>query len=529
MSDAAALRRRGGEASPASAPPTRERSVRLGAHRYPVLLPSLRDPRLHVAAVLLSVQVLGQTVIDFELSIAQILLSLGTCAVLEVGITFAHRRVIAWPASALLTGNGVALLLRTAGTEHGDWWSLDGWHIWVATAGVSLLSKYVIRYRGEHVFNPSNIGLLIVFVVVGTRHANPQDLWWGAWSPGLVLTYAVIVLGGIAITRRLHLLAAAAMFWVTYAVGAAVIAASGHAMTARWHIGPVEGFDYWWALVGSPEILIFLFFMITDPKTIPQGRIARLVFAAAVGAASSIMAGAFATEFATKVAIIGGLVLVCGLRPLAERWLPRAGTDGDRLRTWFRPVRIAATGAAAAFALGAALAVTTVTPEVGPPRVLDLAGRPAVDLPAGAVPEVTRGEGTDAISALTDEIAASMARDLVEGLVIEADALRRGDADLAATALSGPRLEEVRAALADGGPVEVATYTFTALELVIARADTTPQAAALFAFEVEATVTVEVIDDGNVVGMSAPESRRGRFVLEPGGDHQLIGSFDPAP
>ncbi|HYI60697.1 MAG TPA: hypothetical protein VEW93_02710 [Acidimicrobiales bacterium] len=518
-----------GKAPPAKVASAREHSVRLGAHRYPVLLPSLHDPRLHVAGVLLSVQVLGQTVLGFELSIAQILLSLGTCAVLELGITFAYRRVIAWPASALLTGNGVALLLRTAGTEHGDWWSLDGWHIWVATAGVSLLSKYVIRYRGEHVFNPSNIGLLIVFVVVGTRHANPQDLWWGPWSPGLVLTYAVIVGGGVAITRRLHLLAAAATFWVTYAGIVAVVAASGHAMTARWHIGAVEGFDYWWALVGSPEILIFLFFMITDPKTAPQGRVARLVFAATVGAMSSILASGFATEFSTKVAIIGGLVLVCGLRPLVERWLPRAGSESDRLRSWFRPARVVSTGAVAVLALGAALAVTAVTPEVDPPRAVNFAGRPVVELPLGAVPAVTLGEGTDVISALTDDVAASMARDLVEGLVIEADALRRGDADLAATAVSGPRIEEVRAALAAGGPVEVSTYTFTALELVIARADTTPQAAALFAFEVEGTVAVDWIDDGHLVRTSAPAPVRGRFVLEPGGDHQLIGSFDPAP
>lgn len=508
--------------------PRPERSVRIGARRYPLLLPSIRDPRLHVAAVLLTVQVLGQTVLDFELSIAQILLSLGTCAVLEIGITFAHRRVVAWPASALLTGNGVALLLRTAGTEHGDWWSLAGWHIWVATAAVSLLSKYVIRHRGAHVFNPSNLGLLLVFVVVGTRHANPQDLWWGEWSPGLALTYAVIVAGGVAITRRLHLLAAAATFWVTYAVGVAVVATSGHGMTARWHIGPVEGFAYWWALVGSPEILIFLFFMITDPRTAPTGRIARLVFAAAVGLASSMMAGGFGTEFSTKVAIIGGLVLVCGLRPAAERWLPDAGTDADRLGVWCAPTRVAAAGAAVLVGLVAVLAVTTVTPEVERPPVLDLAGRPVVDVPAGAIPRVTLGDGTDAVSSLTDEVAASMARDLVEGLVIEADALRRGDVDLAATAVSGPRLDEARAALADGGPVEVATYAFRTLDLVIARADTTPQAAALFAFEVEGTVAVDTIDDGRIASRGTSTPVRGRFVLEPGGDHQLIGSFEPA-
>ena len=40
-------------------------------------------------------------------------------------------------------------------------------------------------------------------------------------------------------------------------------------MTARWHVGPITGAYFWWVLVTSPEILVFLFFMITDPKTIP--------------------------------------------------------------------------------------------------------------------------------------------------------------------------------------------------------------------------------------------------------------------
>ena len=43
---------------------------------YPVLLPTLRDPRLHLAAVIVSLQILGQTAFDFSLSIAQILMTL---------------------------------------------------------------------------------------------------------------------------------------------------------------------------------------------------------------------------------------------------------------------------------------------------------------------------------------------------------------------------------------------------------------------------------------------------------------------
>src|SRR5262245_18579663 len=96
---------------------------------YPILLPTLRDPRLHLATVIVSLQVLGQVAFGFRLSIAQILVSLGTCAVLEFAIAFLRQRVIMWPASALLTGNGVAFVLRVPGTGHGDWWSLRGWWI----------------------------------------------------------------------------------------------------------------------------------------------------------------------------------------------------------------------------------------------------------------------------------------------------------------------------------------------------------------------------------------------------------------
>ena len=115
-------------------------TLRIRGTSYPVLLPSLRDPRLHLAAVIISLQVLGQVAFDFRLSIAQILISLLTCAVLEVGIALRRQKVILWPASALLTGNGVAFILRVPGTEHGVWWSTRGWWIFAGTAAVSLLS-----------------------------------------------------------------------------------------------------------------------------------------------------------------------------------------------------------------------------------------------------------------------------------------------------------------------------------------------------------------------------------------------------
>src|SRR2546429_1474113 len=89
----------------------KRRTVSIRGREYPLLLPSIRDPRLHVAAVLLTLQLLVQTVLNFRLSIAHILICLATGALIEFGYGFFKDKVIMWPTSGLLTANRVAFLL----------------------------------------------------------------------------------------------------------------------------------------------------------------------------------------------------------------------------------------------------------------------------------------------------------------------------------------------------------------------------------------------------------------------------------
>ena len=65
--------------------------------------------------------------------------------------------------------------------------------------------------------------------------------------------------------------------------------------------------EFWWLLVSSPEILVFLFFMITDPKTIPASQNGRRVYAVGVGLLATLLIAPQTTEFATKVAILAAL------------------------------------------------------------------------------------------------------------------------------------------------------------------------------------------------------------------------------
>jgi hypothetical protein len=320
-------------------------AVAIRGTTYPVVLPKLRDPRLHLAATITSLQVLGQVAFDFRLSIAQILLCLGTVAVLEIAITVRTQHVLMWPASALLTGNGVAFVLRIPGTAHGDWWSLNGWWIFVATSAGALLSKYVIAWRREHVFNPSNIGLVAVFLILGRARVEPLDFWWGPMSWWMALALVIIVTGGFSILRRLKLLRVALSFWATFAVGIAGLALAGHAMTARWHLGPVHGLYFWWVLVTSPEVLVFFFFMITDPKTAPKGPRTRIAYGIALGVLASMLIAPTTTEFAAKVALLSSLAIVCLAKAM----------------TWFVPIRVDRTRIAVAAATGIAAYAGVVT------------------------------------------------------------------------------------------------------------------------------------------------------------------------
>jgi Na+-translocating ferredoxin:NAD+ oxidoreductase RnfD subunit len=375
---------------------SRARGLAVGDTRYPIVLPSWRDPRLHLAAVIVSLQVLGQVAFDFRLSIAQILIAVGTCAVLEVAIVLRRQRALVWPASALLTGNGVAFILRVPGTEHGDWWSTNGWWIFAGTGAASLLSKYAIRFRGAHVFNPSNFGLVVCFLLLGPELADPLDFWWGPMSPALALALAIIVAGGFAILLRLRLLAMAVSFWLPFVGAVAVVAVTGHAMTARWHLGPVDGLHFWTVLAFSPEILVFLFFMLTDPKTVPSHPRRRIAFGVAVALLAAFFVALAPTEFWAKVGVLGALAIACAARPLAALY------PGLRLRA--PAVALVLVGLVG---YGAALVAAGVSTRPAP------SGAAALVATTQRLPHIVIGPSRGVDAALDRRTARQIAADLV--------------------------------------------------------------------------------------------------------------------
>ena len=531
-------------AEPVRRPARKPRSVRLWGRDYAVLLPSIRDPRLHVAAVLLTLQVLGQTVLDFRLSVAQILICLATGALIEFVVGFFKDRVIMWPASGLLTGNSTAFILRVPGTFHGQWWSTHGIWIFVGVVTFAMASKYVIRWKGRHIFNPSNLALVLAFVALGPQYTEPQDLWWIPMGPWMIVTYAILIGGGLLIAWELKLLGLELGYMAAFAafLAVALLPVPDHCMIASWYSTPICGGQLWQILVTSPEVLIFAFFMIPDPRTVPDGPVGRFVFGVLVALLSVVLIGPTTLEFWTKTAILASLVFACAGRFALAQLLAPLEEAGGPLRA------IRRMGWAAPATLGVALLVMTALPVSAELSLHSV--EPAPELPDGSTPKLTLtvGSGPGLASwavdvagsalppsgnatpvsasgrvwilppipsvlvpsnvvafdpSMTQVKANQMAQDLVLDLMIESEARRAHDLKLAQDGATGDGLTEFTDVINQdigSGKVIQKTYSFDHVQLSLYLPKFSTQARRLVGVTLHGTTTLTTRDaSGNVV------------------------------
>jgi enediyne biosynthesis protein E5 len=214
------------------------------------------DPRLYQIATLGALLAYGVTRLDFEIAPPRIVLLLTTALLIQFACTRLWRLPTFDPRSALISGLSLCLLLRTNSAA-----------IAVLAATIAIASKFALRVRGKHLFNPTNVGLVAVIALTGRAWVSP-----GQWGNATLLAFFFACLGGLVVNR-------AARSDVTFA------------FIATWLL-LLFGWSRW---LGQPPAvplhrlasggtLLFAFFMISDPKTTPDSRAGRIVFAMLVAA-----------------------------------------------------------------------------------------------------------------------------------------------------------------------------------------------------------------------------------------------------
>jgi hypothetical protein len=234
-------------------------------------------------------------------------------------------------------------------------------------------------------------------------------------------------------------------------------------MVARWAFAPVTGFDFWRVIVISPEILIFLFFMITDPKTVPSSRSGRVLFGFLVAVASTLLMAPQTNEFGSKVALLAGLAVVCACRPIVGVLAPAVARRSNvamppllfRLGI-FLVVVVAFAGAIVAAGAPARGGVV--------PSAADVLGRVPHEVDPATFPSISVDQDVlDWNHEITGAGAREIVLTLVENLQLENQALLDADASILEAVAHGDRLDEMRSRLRDG--VEAGTMRLERYEI----------------------------------------------------------------
>ena len=212
------------------------------------------DPRVYQICILAGLLAYGTTRLDFDITAGRIALLLTAALAVQYACTRFWRLPAFDPRSALISGLSLCLLLRTNAAS-----------VALLAAAITIASKFAIRLNGKHIFNPTNFGIVATMLMTGDAWVSP-----GQWGNVAFFAFLMACLGGLVVNR-------AARSDVTFAFIAA-------------YITLVFGRSVW---LGEPmaipvhrlqsgALLLFTFFMISDPRTTPNSRGGRVLFAVLV-------------------------------------------------------------------------------------------------------------------------------------------------------------------------------------------------------------------------------------------------------
>jgi Na+-transporting NADH:ubiquinone oxidoreductase subunit NqrB len=193
--------------------------------------------------------------------------------------------------SAMITCFGLCLLLRSS-------------TLWVhpVVASLAIASKFLIRPQGAHLFNPANLG-----VVLGLTFFPHTWVTSGQWGADLS-TALWLIAAGFWVARNAQRLDITGYFLLFYASLFLLIRVAWYGY----------GLPVFFHQFQNGALLLFAFFMISDPMTIPRHHKARMIHAAVV----AVLAYIWQYQLYGNQGIIWGLFLATPLVPLWNRLLP---------------------------------------------------------------------------------------------------------------------------------------------------------------------------------------------------------------
>src|SRR5438876_8075448 len=220
------------------------------------------DPRYPVSFLITLILVLGEARYGILGGYDRLVIALGVCIATEFVLSHWLHGSVANLASAYISGISLALLIKPRADL-----------LWPFALGgfLAIASKYVLRYRGRHLWNPSNFAISVLLLVAPASVAILSRQWGNDLA-----TNAVIWCFGLLIVSRVRMLHVT----LTYVACFVALAALRH-----WIVGGPLLAEI--APITGPMYQLLIFFMLTDPKTTVSTVRGRIIVAAAVAVAEA--------------------------------------------------------------------------------------------------------------------------------------------------------------------------------------------------------------------------------------------------
>ncbi|HEX9757310.1 MAG TPA: RnfABCDGE type electron transport complex subunit D [Nitrospiria bacterium] len=248
------------------------------------------DPRVYQISTLTGLLIYGIGWLDFDIETISLLIFPITALISQFLFTCIWRLPKFDPKSALISGLSLCLLLRT---------NQDFTAIFIAI--VTIGSKFIFRWKGKHLFNPTNFGIAVCILLTGDAWVSP-----GQWGSLAFFGFLMACLGGLVVNRssRSDVTYAFLVFYLAIVFGRAIWL--GQPFSIPLHI------------LQNGAFLLFTFFMISDPKTTPNSRAGRILFALLV----AIGAGVVHFILFRPNGLIWSLAIFSLTTPFIDRWFP---------------------------------------------------------------------------------------------------------------------------------------------------------------------------------------------------------------
>lgn len=260
----------------------------------------VEDARYYQILYLSTFLLYGIIALDWDADLPKYAIIFFTCVSTQIIASYFTNKNYGSVKSALITSLGLSLLFKSSS-------------LWVLglAAFLAIISKFIVKYKNKHFFNPANFGIIVTILLTQKAWISP-----GQWGSGAILVFLIGSLGTLIVLKVTRIDISLTFLGTLFCL---------QMYRTIFYLG--WDFDVLIHQFSSGSLLLFTFFMITDPVSTPNAPVARIMWAVII----AIISFTLSNYYFVNVAPVWTLFFISPFTPIFDKlfvgkkfeWLPK--------------------------------------------------------------------------------------------------------------------------------------------------------------------------------------------------------------